>query len=81
MTAFFLAATATALVDFVRRRDWRVLPLVALFACLAAAHSREWWDPWRDRFHYAAGICGLALLLTLGRPAAAAPAPGPADPP
>jgi hypothetical protein len=79
VTAFFLAATATALVDFVRRRDRRVLPLVALFACLAAAHSREWWDPWRDRFHYGAGLCGLALLLMLGR--GPSPAPGPADPP
>ena len=65
MTGFFIAATVVALMQLVRTRDRRVLGLLALFVCLALAHSRRWDDPWKDRFHYAAGASGLALLFVL----------------
>ena len=34
-------------MQLLRTRDRRVLPLLALFLCLAEAHSRNWDDPWR----------------------------------
>ena len=66
MVGFFIAATVVALMQLLRTRDRRVLPLLLLFVCLAQAHSRDWRDPWRDRFHFLAGGCGLVLLLMLG---------------
>lgn len=65
MVPFFIAATVVALMQLLRTRDRRVLPLLVLFVCLAQAHSRDWRDPWRDRFHFLAGGCGLVLLLML----------------
>ena len=62
MVGFFIAATVVALMQLLRTRDRRVLPLLLLFVCLAQAHSRDW----RDRFHFLAGGCGLVLLLMLG---------------
>ena len=67
MVGFYVAATVVALMQLVRTRDRRVLALLALFACLAQAHSRRWDDPWLDRFHVAAGASGLVLLFVLGR--------------
>ncbi len=67
MVGFFVGATVAALLQLVRTRDRRVLPLVVLFLCLAQAHSRDWRDPWKDRFHYAAGAAGLVLLFLLSR--------------
>jgi len=63
--AFFVAATVVALMQLLRTRDRRVLPLVLMFAFLAQAHSRDWQDPWRGRFDFLAGSCGLVLLLML----------------
>ena len=65
MTAFFIGATVITLMQLVRTRDRRVPALLALFLCLALAHSRRWDDPWKDRWHYAAGACGLTLLFVL----------------
>jgi hypothetical protein len=65
VVGFFVAATVVALMQLLRTRDWRALPLLLLFLCLAQAHSRDWRDPWRDRFHFLAGGCGLALLFVL----------------
>jgi hypothetical protein len=64
LTGFFVAATVVCLIQLVRTRAWTLLPLLALFACLAVAHSRDDWfaaRPW----HYAAGAAGLVLLVAL----------------
>jgi hypothetical protein len=67
MVAFFVAATFVTLLQFVRLREARLLPLLALFACLALAHSRDDWYAAR-RLHLAAGGAGLVLLAMLSRP-------------
>ena len=64
LVGFFVAATVVTLMQFVRLRDKRLVPLLALFACLAIAHAQADWyaaRPW----HLAAGVAGLALLFVL----------------
>lgn len=66
LQAFYVAATAVALVQLVRLRDHRLIPLVLLFLFLAVAHIRgEWFAarPW----HYLAGLSGLALVIVIPR--------------
>jgi hypothetical protein len=65
VVGFFVAATVVTALQFLRVKDRRLLLLLALFVFLAEAHSLEWWDPWRDRFHFAAGFAGLGLLVAL----------------
>jgi hypothetical protein len=65
VVGFFVAACVVTLLQFLRLKDRRLLFLLAVFACLAEAHSLEWNDPWKERFHYAAGFAGLGLLLAL----------------
>jgi hypothetical protein len=65
VVGFFVAAAVVTVLQFLRVKDRRLLLLLALFVCLAEAHSLEWWDPWKDRFHFAAGFAGLGLLLVL----------------
>jgi hypothetical protein len=67
LVAFHLAGLAVSAVQFLRSRDPRLLPLVGLFAALAAAHTRSEWDPAGRALHYAAGACALALAFALGR--------------
>ena len=70
LQAFYVAATVVALLQYLRMRDRRLLPLVALFALLAVAHIRgEWFAarPW----HYLAGLAGLVLVAVIpSKPAA-----------
>jgi hypothetical protein len=65
LVGLFVAATVVALMQYLRLRDRRLLPLVALFAFQAQALSREWWDVWKDMFQGAACAAGLVLLLML----------------
>jgi len=65
LVGLFVAATVVALLQYLRLRDRRLLPLVALFAFQAQALSREWWDVWKDIFQGAACAAGLLLLLML----------------
>jgi hypothetical protein len=65
LVGLFVAATVVALMQYLRLRDRRLLPLVALFAFQAQALSREWWDVWKDIFQGAACAAGLVLLLML----------------
>lgn len=65
MVGFFVAATVITLIQYLRHHERRMLPLLALFVLLAAAHSRGEWDPWGGRLHMAAGTAGLALLAML----------------
>ncbi|MFI5183491.1 MAG: hypothetical protein ACHQNV_03765 [Vicinamibacteria bacterium] len=64
LAGFFVAATVVTLLQFLRLRDRRLLPLLALFACLALAHAQADWYAARP-YHLAAGIAGLVLLFVL----------------
>jgi hypothetical protein len=63
--SLWIAATVVALMQFLRVKERRLLPLLALFLFLALAHSRDWWDPWQKVFEIAAGVAGLLQLFVL----------------
>ena len=65
VVGFHVAAAVVTLVQYVRVRDRRLLPLMALFALLAAAHDQADWFVAR-RLHLAAGACGLLLVGLIG---------------
>ena len=65
MVAIFVASAVVTLLQFLRLRDRRLLPLMALFALLAAGSFRGIHDGWGRAFDYAAGVAGLALLVML----------------
>jgi hypothetical protein len=58
----FVAGAVVTVVQFLRLRDRRLLPLAFLLAFLAGAEGREPWDAWRRRFHVAALASGLVVL-------------------
>ncbi len=64
MIGFAVAATVVTLMQYVRLRDARFLPLVAMFALLAVAHSRADWYAARP-FHFAAAGAGLVMVAML----------------
>lgn len=75
MIGVYIAATVVTLVQYLRLRERRLLPLAALFAFQVQALSREWWDVWKEIYQGAACVAGLLLLLllTLRHPAAVKP--------
>jgi hypothetical protein len=76
MIGVLVASTVVTLLQWWRLRDRRLLPLVGLFAMMAAAHSLESWHAWRDRIELVGIACGLALLpMVGGRGPDAAPRP------
>jgi hypothetical protein len=83
----YVASMVVTLVQYVRLRDRRLLPLLALFAFQALALTRDWWDYKKEVFQTASCAAGLVLLLvlTLHRPsppeASPPDAPPPATPP
>jgi hypothetical protein len=77
MVGGFVAATVVTLLQYLRLRDRRLLPLAAMFACQAQALAREWYDGWKDV--YQAGVCAAGLLLLLAL--SPRPAHGTAPPP
>jgi hypothetical protein len=81
VTGAYIASMVVTLVQYVRLRDRRLLPLLALFAFQALALTREWWDYKKEVFQTAACASGLVLLLvlTLRRPTPE-PEPPPPDP-
>jgi hypothetical protein len=65
LVGFFVASAVTTLVQFLRVRERRLLPLLALFALLAMAHFLGEGDAWGRAFHYAAGAAGVVQLVVL----------------
>jgi hypothetical protein len=80
--AFFVAATVVALIQWLRLRERRLLPLLALFALSALGHFQDDFFAARP-YHLAAGAAGLVLVVMLaprpkperGHPPAAPPDP------
>jgi hypothetical protein len=70
VVAFYVAATVVGLLQFLRLRDRRLLPLLGVFALSAAAHAQTDWFVAR-RLHLSVGLCGLLLLgvISWRRPA------------
>jgi hypothetical protein len=62
--AFFVAATVVTLLQFIRVRERRLLPLMGLFALAALGHGLDD-SGWAAPFHMLAGAAGLALVVML----------------
>ena len=72
MSGLFVAGAVITIIQFVRLRDRRLLPLAVLLLCFAGAEARERWEqPVRRRFQAGALVSGLALLAMLSMDAAA----------
>ena len=67
MAAFYVASALVTLIQFVRVRERRLVPLMLLFALQGAGHSVGGWTGWGRLWHLAAGLCGLFLMLWLSR--------------
>jgi hypothetical protein len=61
----FVAGAVITVVQYLRLRDRRLLPLAFLLAFLAGAEGREPWEAWRLLFQIAALASGLTLLAML----------------
>ncbi len=72
MIGAFVALTVVAVVQFVRVRDRRLLPVMAMAAFQAFALSRESWDTWKDISQGAVCVAGLVLVFMLSTPSAPA---------
>ena len=70
MTGAFVALTVVALFQYVRVRDRRLLPVLAMAALQAFALSRESWDPWKDISQGAVCVAGLVLIFMFSTPSA-----------
>lgn len=64
LQSFYVAATVVTLLQWLRVRERRLLALLALFVCLMLAHHQADWFAARP-YHFAAGACGLTLLVVL----------------
>ncbi|HLA78896.1 MAG TPA: hypothetical protein VJU18_15060 [Vicinamibacteria bacterium] len=64
MLSFFAAATVVTVLQFLRLRERKLLPLLFFFLCLAVAESQDDWYAAR-RFRLAGGLSGLVLLYVL----------------
>ena len=75
-----MAATVVTLIQWLRVREKRLLPLLALFALSALGHFQDDFFAARP-YHVAAGAAGLVLVVMLAPrpkergPAQAAPSP------
>jgi hypothetical protein len=61
----YVGVLLVALLRFVRTRERRLVPVLALFALLAIAQTREPYSRWTGLCHLAAGFSGLALVFSL----------------
>jgi len=68
MVGAFVALSVVAIVQFVRGRDPRLLPVMAMAAFQAVALSTP--DIWKDISQGAVCVAGLVLIFMLTRPSA-----------
>jgi hypothetical protein len=69
LQGFYVAATVVTLLQWLRVRDKRLMPLLAMFMLLSLAHFQDEWFAARG-YHLAAGVAGLVLLFMLSPRAA-----------
>lgn len=65
MVGLYVAATVVTLMQLLRRHERRLLPLLALFACLALARALGQGSRGAVGFEVAAVAAGLVLLAML----------------
>lgn len=65
MVGLYVAATVVTLMQLLRRHERRLIPLLALFACLAVARFLDVGSRWAVAFEGAAIASGLVLLAML----------------
>ena len=65
LVSFYMAAAVVTLMQLVRTKERRLIPLMALFALAAGGHERGAWDGWGLLLHLLAGGAGLVLLVML----------------
>jgi hypothetical protein len=65
MVGLYVAATVVTLMQLLRRHERRLMPLLALFACLAVARFLAPGSRWAVAFEVAAIVSGLVLLAML----------------
>lgn len=68
MVGAFVALTVVAIVQFVRGRDPRLLPVMAMAALQALALSLETGAAWKDVSQGAVCVAGLVLIFMLSTP-------------
>jgi hypothetical protein len=68
MVGAFVALTVVAIVQFVRGRDPRLLPVMAMAALQALALFLEAGDTWTDVTQGAVCVAGLVLIFMLTAP-------------
>jgi hypothetical protein len=61
----YVGVLVVALLRFIRTRERRLVPVLALFALLAVAQACEPYSRWRVVWHLAAGVAGLSLVFSL----------------
>ncbi len=65
MSGFFIAAMVITLLQYLRVKERRMLPLLTLFALLALGHFRGEGDCWGRAFFIGAVLSGLWMLWSL----------------
>jgi hypothetical protein len=71
MGGVYVGVVVVALVRFVQTRQRRLLPVMLLFVLLAVAATREPGSRWTAAWHLAAGLAGIAVVVTVApRPVA-----------
>jgi hypothetical protein len=65
MVGLYVAATVVTLMQLLRRHERRLMPLLALFACLAVARFLDPGNRWAAGFEVGAIAAGLVLLAML----------------
>jgi hypothetical protein len=71
ITGVYVGVLVVALLQYLRVRDRRLLPLLVLFALLSAANMRGLSEYWAKIWHLGAGAAGfVVVLLACPRPPA-----------
>ncbi len=65
IVSFFVAGAVVTLVQYLRVREVKLLPVLALFAFLGLAHTYEYWEIWFERLHLLAGTAALVLVFLI----------------